>query len=160
VVKAYVALGSNLGERRANLDAAVERLAAAPEVRVLARSSWRETAPVGGPPGQPDYLNGVVEVETSLAPRELLSRIKEIEQELGRVRAERWGPRAIDCDLVLYGGAVVDEPGLTVPHPRMRERRFVLSPLAEVAPEARDPVTGLTAGELLARLDGNGDEAH
>ena len=157
MVKAYVALGSNLGERRANLDAAVEKLAGAPKVELLARSSWIETAPLGGPPGQPPYLNGVVEIETGLAPRELLARLQRIENELGRVRAERWGPRAIDCDLVLHGDAVIDEPGLTVPHPRMRERRFVLEPLSQVAPVARDPVTGLTARELLARLDDDGD---
>ena len=159
MVKAYIGLGSNLGERRANLDAAVEKLADVPGVEVLSRSRWHETSPLGGPPGQPDYLNGVVEIETALSPRAVLAHLQGIERELGRVRAERWGPRVIDCDLVLHGDAVVDEPGLTVPNPRMRERRFVLEPLAELAPGARDPVTGLAVGELLERLGAHADQA-
>ena len=157
MVRAYVALGSSLGERRANLDAAAEKLSRVEGVELLARSSWYDTAPVGGPPGQPRYLNGVVGIETTLAPRALLEKLLQIEEELGRVRRERWHPRTIDCDLVLYDDSVVDEPGLTIPHPRMRERRFVLEPLVEIAPEARDPVTGLTARELLSRLDGRAD---
>ncbi len=159
MVKAYVGLGSNLGERPANLDAAVEKLAAVPGVEVLARSRWHETSPLGGPPGQPDYFNGVVEIDTALSPRALLVHLQGIEKELGRVHAEKWGPRVIDCDLVLYGDVLIDEPGLTVPHPRMRDRRFVLEPLAELAPGARDPVTGLTAKELFERLGAHADQA-
>lgn len=159
MVKAYVALGSNLGERRANLDAVVEKLAAVPGVEVLARSRWYETSPLGGPPGQPDYFNGVVEIETALSPRVLLEKLLQVEKELRRVRAETWGPRVIDCDLVLYGDVLIDQPGLTVPHPRMRERRFVLEPLVELAPGARDPVTRLTAKELFERLGAHADQA-
>ena len=156
MVKAYVGLGANLGDRRANLESAVEKLSGATGVQILRRSSWRETEPLGGPPGQPGYLNGVVELETTLSPPELMEQLVEVENALGRVRKERWGPRTIDCDLILYGETVIDEPGLTIPHPRMRERRFVLEPLNELAPEARDLVTGLTIGELLQRLDGDG----
>ena len=156
MVKAYVGLGSNLGDRRANLESAVEKLDRSPGVEILRRSSWRETEPVGGPSGQPGYLNGVVEIETTLSPRKLMAKLVEVENALGRVREERWGPRTIDCDLILHGETAVDEPELTVPHPRMRERRFVLEPLDELAPAARDPVTGLTIGELLERLDGDG----
>jgi 2-amino-4-hydroxy-6-hydroxymethyldihydropteridine diphosphokinase len=147
VARALVALGSNEGDRERTLDAAAEALCRLPGTCVVARSRNYETRPVGGPP-QGDFLNAVVEVETRLAPRELLLGLLEIERSLGRARAERNGPRTIDLDLVLMGERVASEPGLELPHPRFRDRGFVLAPLAEVAPDARDPVTGLTAREL------------
>jgi 2-amino-4-hydroxy-6-hydroxymethyldihydropteridine diphosphokinase len=110
-----------------------------------------ETAPVGGPP-QGKFLNGVVEIETTLGPRELLRELQGIEDALGRVRAERWGPRTIDLDILLYGDEVVTEADLMVPHPLMHERAFVLLPLAEIAPRARHPVLRKSIAELLTQL--------
>ncbi len=134
---AYIGLGSNLGDREDNLRAALERLAEFGRVRV---SSLRETEPVGVT-DQPRFLNAAAELVTELSPQDLLARLLEIERELGRDRARerRWGPRTIDLDLLLYGDQVLDEPGLTVPHPRLDERRFVLEPLHELAPELSLP---------------------
>ncbi len=154
-MRAYVALGSNLGDRRATLERAMELLDAHPGVRVVATSSLRETEP-WGPVEQPPFLNGAVALDTTLGPRALLDVLLETEETLGRVRAERWGPRSIDLDLLLYGDAVVDEPGLVVPHPRLHERLFVLEPLAALQPEAVVPGRGVVR-ELLAALAG--DEA-
>lgn len=142
---AFLGLGSNLGDRLANLQRAVELLAAQPGVRVVRTSRVFETEPVGPP--QPDYLNAVAEVETELEPRELLGACNAVETELGRVREVPWGPRTIDMDVLTYDREVVDEPGLIVPHPRMHERGFVLVPLLEL--EA-DPM--LPAGRTLATL--------
>jgi len=150
---AYIGLGSNLGDREATIRAALDRLRAHPHIEVTAESRLIETEPVGGPPGQPAFLNGAAAVETDLAPHALLDALKQIEHALGRRPRERWGPREIDLDLLLYGDRVVETERLTVPHPRLSERRFVLGPLAEIAPDARDPVTGRTAGEMLAALD-------
>lgn len=147
--KTAVALGSNLGDRQAHLGFAVDQLHAI--LTGLRVSSWRQTAPVGVSP-QPDFLNGVVVGQTSLGARELLDRLLAIEQARSRHRPYGGAPRTLDLDLILYGGEVIDEPGLCVPHPRFRERLFVLEPLAEVARDWVDPVTGLTIGELLARL--------
>jgi len=149
----YLGLGSNLGDRRASLDAAVESLRANPAVRVLAVSGFIETVPVGGPPGQGPYLNGAAAIETDLAPVALLAELRRIERALGRREGPRWGPRPVDLDILLYDSLVLATPDLTLPHPRLRERRFVLEPLAAIAPDARDPVTGLTVRELVARLD-------
>ena len=151
----YLGLGSNFGDRRGNLDAALAALRANPAVRVLAVSPFIETAPVGGPPGQGPYLNGAAAVETDLAPADLVAALKHIERALGRREGPRWGPRPVDLDILLYGALVLDTPDLTIPHPRLRERRFVLEPLAAIAPAARDPVTGLTVRKLVARLDEN-----
>jgi 2-amino-4-hydroxy-6-hydroxymethyldihydropteridine diphosphokinase len=137
MVRAFIGLGANLGDRETTLRSAVERLRNTPGVRVVRESGLRETDPVGLP-DQPRFLNGVVEVETDLEPRDLLERLFEIEAALGRVRpadGARWGPRAIDLDLLLYGNRKVDEPGLSVPHPRMGEREFVLGPLSEIDPD-------------------------
>ena len=149
----YLGLGSNLGDRRRNLEAAVEALRAHPLVRVTAVSSFLETEPVGGPPGQGKFLNAAAEIETDLAPEALLAELKRIERALGRKAGPRWGPREVDLDILLYGEEVLETEALVIPHPRLRERRFVLEPLAEIAPDARDPVTGLAVRDLLARLD-------
>jgi 3-oxoacyl-[acyl-carrier protein] reductase len=151
-VTAYLALGSNLGDRRANLQEALRLLAERPGVVVTRVSSFFETAPVGGPPGQGNYLNAAAEVQTDLPPRQLLDWLLDVERRLGRVRQERYGPRTVDLDLLLYGDQVLDEPGLLVPHPRLHERRFVLEPLAEIAPRAVHPRFRSTVRELLDKL--------
>jgi 2-amino-4-hydroxy-6-hydroxymethyldihydropteridine diphosphokinase len=150
VTRAYVGLGSNLGDRERMLWGAVHMLAFNSEVEVVAVSSFRETDPVGLE-SQPRFLNGAVALETPLAPHALLDLLLSIERELGRTRdGPRYGPRTIDLDLLLYGDEVVDGPGLTVPHPRLHERRFALEPLAELDPEAvvpgHGPVQALLAG--------------
>ena len=145
---AAVALGSNLGDRSAHLDYAISRLRShLANVRV---SRYYETDPSGVPGPQPLFLNAAVVGSTDASARDLLDVLLEIEAERGRERPHPGAARTLDLDLVLYGNRVFDEPGLIVPHPRFRERRFVLEPLAEIAPELVDPVTGLTAGELLA----------
>lgn len=145
---AFVGIGSNLGDREAHLRAALDRLAAEEGVEVVAVSQLRETEPVG-PVEQGPFLNGAVQVTTDLLPRELLARLLDVEQRLGRVRGERFGPRTIDLDLLVYGDEIVDEPGLALPHPRLHERRFALEPLAELAPglvvPGRGPVSALLA---------------
>jgi 2-amino-4-hydroxy-6-hydroxymethyldihydropteridine diphosphokinase len=129
-VRAFLGLGSNLGDRRRYLQEAVESLSG-----VVAVSPVYETDPVGGPPGQGPYLNVVVELETDLGPRELLGVCRRLEAAAGRVRDRRWGPRTLDVDVLWVDGETVDEPDLQVPHPRMWQRRFVVAPLAEVAPD-------------------------
>jgi 2-amino-4-hydroxy-6-hydroxymethyldihydropteridine diphosphokinase len=134
VTRAYVGLGANLGDRERMLRAAVDALAAEEGIEVVSVSTLRETEPVGVGE-QPRFLNGAAELETPLTARELLDRLLTVEQRFGRVRiAGEHGPRTLDLDLLLYGDEVIDEPGLTVPHPRLHERRFVLEPLAELAP--------------------------
>jgi 2-amino-4-hydroxy-6-hydroxymethyldihydropteridine diphosphokinase len=148
--RAYVALGSNMGDRERMLWGAIHMLAFSPEVDVAAVSSIRETDPVGVV-DQPRFLNMAVAVDTKLGPPALLELLLSIERELGRTRdGPRFGPRTIDLDLLLYGDEVVDEPDLTVPHPRLHERRFALEPLAELDPDlavpGRGPVQALLAG--------------
>jgi 2-amino-4-hydroxy-6-hydroxymethyldihydropteridine diphosphokinase len=140
VTRAYVGLGANLGDREETLRRAVELLAAEPGIEVVAVSSLRETEPVGYV-DQPAFLNGACAVETELSPRDLLDRLLAIERALGRERGKgpRWGPRTIDLDLLLYGQETVEEPGLTVPHPRLSERSFALEPLVELDPGLRLP---------------------
>lgn len=142
-------LGSNLGDRLANLQRAVELLAARPGLRVERSSRVYETEPVGGPP-QPEYLNAVVEVQTTLSPHDLLAACMDVEQRMGRVRAERWGPRIIDIDVLTYDEEEVDEPDLVVPHPRMHERAFVLVPLLELDPDPLIPGRGRISERRLA----------
>ena len=148
---AFVCIGSNLGEREINLGRALELLSAEDGIEVSAVSEIRETEPVG-PVEQGPFLNGAARLETSLAPRELLERLLAVENRLGRVRTERWGPRTIDLDLLLYGNERIDEPGLTVPHPRLHERRFVLEPLADLDPTLEIPAKG-SVSALLAELE-------
>jgi dihydroneopterin aldolase/2-amino-4-hydroxy-6-hydroxymethyldihydropteridine diphosphokinase len=153
-LRAVLSLGSNLGDRLATLQTAVNRLAEIPESAPVAVSPVYETAPVGGPP-QPDYLNAVVLMGTSLAPRQLLDHTQAIEAAAGRERSERWGPRTLDVDLVAVGDRVEDSEGLTLPHPRAYERGFVLVPWADVDPEAVLPGGG-PVRTLLAALDATG----
>jgi 2-amino-4-hydroxy-6-hydroxymethyldihydropteridine diphosphokinase len=151
VARAYVGLGANLGDREATLRRAVELLRAARGVEVVAVSSLRETEPVGVV-DQPRFLNGAVALETELSPRELLETLLAVERDLGRVRGgERWGPRTVDLDLLVYGDLVVDEHGLHVPHPRLHERAFALEPLAELDPTLEIPGRGKVSA-LLAEL--------
>jgi len=136
-LRAYLALGSNLGDRLANLQLAVDALARVPEIQVVAASRVYETAPVGGPPQDP-YLNAVVAIETNLDPYELLHRAQQIEALAHRERSERWGPRTLDVDILLLGDVRIASDELTIPHPRMLERGFVLAPLRDVAPDLVD----------------------
>ena len=147
---AFLGLGSNLGDRLENLQRAVDVLDTTEGVRVLRSSRVYETEPVGPP--QPEYLNAVIEVETSLDPYGLLDAALTVENEMGRVRTERWGPRVIDVDILTFGDQVVDEPDLQIPHPRMHERGFVLAPLLEL--EADPPLPGgRRVGTLRAGFD-------
>jgi len=150
----YVGLGSNVGNRREHLAEAFLGLASLPETRLLRRSAVLETAPVGGVAQRP-FLNAVAELRTILAPEALLDRLQRIEGERGRDRRreQRWGPRPLDLDLLLYGMMEVRLPRLVVPHPRLAERRFVLAPLAELAPDLLAPGLPWPIRDLLARLD-------
>ena len=144
-----IALGSNLGNKAAHLDWAVSRLRGF--IGGLEVSSYIETAPVGVP-DQPDFLNAAIVGHTDLPPRAVLEALLALEAERGRVREKAGEPRPLDLDLILYGNMVIDEPGLAVPHPRFRERAFVLGPLAEIAPSIVDPVSGRTVAELAEAL--------
>jgi 2-amino-4-hydroxy-6-hydroxymethyldihydropteridine diphosphokinase len=156
VTRAYLGLGSNLGDRRAILHQAIEALDWG-DVSVTARSHVYETTPVGGPDGQPNFLNQVIAVDTRLSAHELWQRCSAVEATLGRSREHevRWGPRAIDIDVLTFGEEVVAEPDLEIPHPRMRERAFVLVPLAELAPDLRIGTFG-TVAELARDLGTDG----
>jgi len=150
-VRAYVGLGSNLGDRAAYLLLGLSALSRLPETRLLRLSPVYETDPVGPP--QLPYLNMVAELETELSPKGLLAEMLRVEKALGRERRERWGPRTLDLDLLLYGDLVLEEAGLSVPHPRLHERAFVLVPLLDLLPEGRHPLLGQSFAELLASLD-------
>jgi 2-amino-4-hydroxy-6-hydroxymethyldihydropteridine diphosphokinase len=152
LIRAYVGLGANLGRREITIQRAVNLLAAEQGIELVEQSALRETDPVGVV-DQPTFLNGVVALDTTLSPRELLETLLRVERELGRTRdGERWGPRTIDLDLLVHGAEVVDEPGLRVPHPRLHERRFVLEPLAELAPDLDIPGRGRVS-DILNHLD-------
>ncbi|MBI3317247.1 MAG: 2-amino-4-hydroxy-6-hydroxymethyldihydropteridine diphosphokinase [Candidatus Omnitrophica bacterium] len=146
--KVYIAVGSNLGNREHYLHQALERLQGRAGIRLLQKSSVYETEPVGGPP-QGKYLNAVWKIETSLRPKPLLELLLSVERGLGRKRGESNAPRTIDLDLLAYGDEIVEEDGLTIPHPRLAEREFVLRPLAEISPAWRHPGLHKTACQLL-----------
>ena len=151
VTRAFVGLGSNLGDRETTLHAAVERLATLPQTKIMRISTFRQTEPVGYLE-QPHFLNGAVELETSLSARELLDALLAVEEEFGRDRSSvpAQGPRTLDLDLLLYGGEQIAEAGLEVPHPRLHERRFALEPLVELDPDlelpGRGPIHAVLAG--------------
>jgi 2-amino-4-hydroxy-6-hydroxymethyldihydropteridine diphosphokinase len=157
--RTFIGLGTNLGDRLRNLAEATRRLSALPGVRLVARGPVLETAALL-PPGerfaQPPYLNTVVELETRLAPQALLASLLEVERAMGRRRSTRWAPRVIDLDLLLMGAQVLEEPGLTLPHPGLARRRFVLEPLAALAPDLVPPGDGRTLSALLEVVLGNG----
>jgi 2-amino-4-hydroxy-6-hydroxymethyldihydropteridine diphosphokinase len=145
-----IALGSNLGDRRQHIETAIDLLM--PHLRQALVSSFLDTAPEGVSDEQPRYLNAALVGEAQLLPQAMLKRLLSIEEQLGRTRPYWGAPRIIDLDLILYGDVQLREPGIQVPHPRFRERKFVLGPLNEIAPELVDPVTGKTIGELYAEL--------
>lgn len=151
VVPCAIALGSNLGDSRGILQQALTTLHHPPEVTLVAQSSLYQTLAIGPP--QPDILNACALVTTTLTANALLQRLLAIEQRFGRVRRERWGPRTLDLDLIFYGQIICTEPDLQLPHLRLRERAFVLIPLAEIAPTWIDPVTGRSVQDLCTALD-------
>lgn len=148
--RAYVGIGSNLDDPPSQVRRAFQALAVLPASRCVARSPLYRTGPVGGPPGQPDYLNAVAALDTALDPDALLTALQEIESAQGRTRTVRWGPRTLDLDLLLYGTLTRVEPRLTLPHPRLHERAFVLYPLYDIAPTLLLPGRGRLR-EWLAR---------
>lgn len=149
-----IGFGSNLGDSRSILIKAIDRLKMHPQIEVSAVSRWYLTKPVGPP--QPDYINGCAILQTSLAPLDLLSVLQAIETEFGRVRAQVWGARTLDLDLLLYEHQIIDLPTLQIPHPHMRERAFVLVPLAEIAPDWIEPKSGQSIAVLADRLECSG----
>ena len=152
-VTAFIGLGANLGDREANIRSALEKLKQSDGVTITRISSFLENPAVGGPPDSPLFLNAAAELKTTLGAHALLHRLLEIEKELGRQRREKWEPRIIDLDLLLFGDHIVSSQELVVPHPLMHERRFALQPLAEIAPEAVHPVLQMTIRGLLDNLD-------
>jgi 2-amino-4-hydroxy-6-hydroxymethyldihydropteridine diphosphokinase len=151
---AAIALGSNLGDSLSTLNAAVAHLDSLPDLSVLRCSSWYRTAPIGPP--QPDYLNGCLILTTSLTPQSLLQHLLSVETHFGRERRERWGARTLDLDLLLFDDVILEEPELTIPHPRMNDRAFVLVPLAEIAADWIDPTTGQPIEHLASTVDRTG----
>lgn len=153
----FIGIGSNLGDRLGNCLKAVDLLSEITGCRVRGLSGWYLTSPIGMEE-QNWFINGVVSLQVEMTARELLGRLMSIEKAMGRVRAERWGPRVIDLDILLFGEDIIDEENLKVPHPRMHLRRFVLVPLAELAPDLVHPVLGVPISQLLEGLPGNGQE--
>lgn len=150
-MRAFIGLGSNLGEREVTVRAALEQLAQLPDTSLLRVSSLYDSEPVG-PEEQPDFVNAVAQVDTGLSARQLLWNLLLIEKRLGRVRAQKWGPRTIDLDLLLFGDQVIDDDDLRVPHPEITRRAFVLAPLAELEPGLLHPLTGQSIGAHLSQL--------
>lgn len=155
--RAYLACGSNMGDRKAHLDAAVQALREDQKCRVLRVSDWMETTPYGTV-AQDDFLNGALSIETLYTPEELLEVVQEIERREKRERKEHWGPRTLDLDILLYEGRVLDTERLTVPHRDMQNRDFVLKPLAQIAPYERHPVLGKAVVELLEEVETGGEK--
>lgn len=151
--KVYLGLGSNLGNREQNLRKALAVLDETDGITLRSASSCYETQPVGPVTGQDDFYNAAVEIDTTLSPQELLTRIKWVERELGRVSGERWGPRVIDIDILLWDNGILEAEGLTIPHPEMTTRAFVLTPLAEIAPHVVHPTARKSVAELASQLD-------
>jgi 2-amino-4-hydroxy-6-hydroxymethyldihydropteridine diphosphokinase len=149
---AYLGFGSNLGDSLATLRQARQALHAEPQIRVTASSSLYRTTPVGGPPDQSDYLNGALEIVTTLEPIELLRYCQTIEKKFGRQRKVHWDARTLDIDLLLYADRIIDNPELQLPHPRMTERGFVLQPLCDLAAEKRHPKQQCSFASLLAKV--------
>jgi len=150
-IMSAIALGSNLGNSRTTLEKALETIDRTPGITLKTHSSWYKTAPIG--PSQPDYLNGCALLEVKLSPHELLNTLLKIENEFGRVRQERWGPRTLDLDVLLFGDLILETADLQIPHPRMTKRAFVLVPLAEIASEWIEPVSGKAIAQLMERVD-------
>ena len=152
---AAIGMGSNLGESLDNLKNAIQTLDEIPGINLITYSNWYRTKPIGGPP-QPDYINGCALLKVELTAHKLLEILLETEQKFKRVRLEHWGPRTLDLDLILYDDLILDTPNLQIPHPRMRERAFVLVPLAEIAPDWIDPVSGKAIAKLLEEVECSG----
>jgi 2-amino-4-hydroxy-6-hydroxymethyldihydropteridine diphosphokinase len=150
-VNAAIALGSNIGDSRVILEAAIATLANTPGIVLQATSHWYITKAVGPP--QPDYINGCALLKIFIRPHLLLENLLAIEEKFGRVRQERWGPRTLDLDLLLYDDLILDSPKLQIPHPRMRQRAFVLVPLAEIAPNWVEPISGCAIKDLVKEVD-------
>lgn len=153
-MKCAIGLGSNLGNSLAILESAIAKLNQHEAIAVLARSSWYKTAPVGPP--QPDYINGCALLDVQCSPAALLEVLLGVERQFGRVRRERWGPRTLDLDLLLFGDRILETPALQIPHPRMKERAFVLVPLAEIAPDWKEPISQDSTAQLLEAVDCSG----